>query len=148
MAQEETFQCKQETQTVKFIFYRKKDVYMNKLHNKKHRRLISLALALVMMFSFMAMSASAATVEVPVVQPRASTCPSCGNPSYESYWSGYDTANYWKYPSAGDKFQDSGMAAYHTHYKVAYISKIRCATCGRAETYTSSAYIVYCPYGG
>lgn len=137
MAQEETFHRKSKNKV--FGFERSENGM------KRYRRLISLALAFVMVFSFVAMSASAATTEI---QPRASTCPQCGNLSYQSVWSGYDTANYWIYSSAGDKFQDSGMAAYHTHYKVRYISIIRCATCGCSETYKSSAYIVYCPYGG
>ena len=118
---------------------------MKQIRFRKHRRVVSLLLAIVMMCTFLAVSVSAATIEV---QPRASTCPQCGNPSYESYWSGYDTANYTKYTILGEKYQDSGMAAYHAHYKVYSISKIRCATCGHSEEYRSSAWIEYCPYGG
>ena len=111
---------------------------------RKTKRIIALVLALTMVFCFMAMSASAATTEV---QPRAATCPQCGNPSYQSIQSGYDTAHYLNYGHTEAIYKCKNMGAYHAHYYVPYINKTRCATCGYSKTEYPST-MLYCPYGG
>ena len=141
MAQEETFRCKQETQTAKFIFYRKKDVYLNKLHNKKHRRLISLALALVMMFSFMAMSASAAAVEVPVVQPRAA-CEQCGGSGFSYKYSMEEVPDSKYYTTCQYK------STSHLHYKGDVYLITTCRTCQAVVHSGYAAKGEKCTYNG